>query len=405
MSRCNLFFSKPALITACGNNSDSLWNRIISADNSAIKLISTKYGTKSFYSAVIEDNLSFRFDSTIADTHIIRIVDYALNELKNSIQQAVNKYGNNRIGICIGGCDNSSELSIAAHEKYLLSGSFPDDYNLSNQSAYFIAEHIKKVFGITGPSTAMATACSSSGSAIIKAAQLICSGLADAMIVGGADIVSDLELLGFDSIECISSSPTNPFSQNRSGITLGEAAVFFVLSKDKLFSDEPSIMLAGYGETADAVHITSPDVNASGAVRAMQQAIEYAGIKPEQVGYINLHGTGTQLNDAMEATAVNKVFGTEVPCSATKSITGHTLGASSALSTAICYETIVRNAGKTDLCLPAQAWDRIYDKNIPPIRIISRENSCIADKSLNYCMSNSFGFGGINVSLLIKKGD
>ncbi len=206
-------------------------------------------------------------------------------------------------------------------------------------------------------------------------------------------------------MECISPRPTNPFSRNRSGISLGEAAVFFVLSKDPLLPDGPALTLAGYGESADAYHVTSPDPSGQGAVLAMEKALRSAGISAENIGYVNLHGTGTPLNDAMEAKALSHVLGSDVPCSATKSITGHSLGAAGAMSAAVCYETLVRNAGQAEATLPAQSWDGDYDADLPRLNIIDAGNNRGRPCLQPYCMSNSFGFGGANVSLVLKRED
>ncbi|MBQ9537661.1 MAG: 3-oxoacyl-ACP synthase, partial [Treponema sp.] len=317
--------------------------------------------------------------------------------LDSCLVKAKSMYGVERIAVLVGGCDNGSELSLKAHRQYLETGSFPKDYKLDMQGASYVASYIKDLLKLEGPATAIATACSSSSTAMARAADMISGGICDAALVGGVDIVSDLELLGFASMECISPSPTNPFSINRMGITLGEAACFFIISRDKLLTGEPVVFLAGYGETSDAYHVTSPDPDASGAVQAMRQALDSAGIKAGQLDYVNLHGTGTHPGDAMEALAVSKALGCQIPCSASKSITGHTLGAAGAISAAICHEVLVRNR------FPAQYWDGQYDSNIPRIKIVDASFSPTEKKTLHYCMSNSFGFGGVNVSLVFGK--
>lgn len=400
MKRDKLYISRPALVTACGIGMESLWKHLSTADNSAIRPMRSTFGGREFYAATVDDGLLSPAPAP-HDTHIMRLAQTALAELDPTLQRALSLYGNGCIGACVGGCDNGSELSIQAHKSYVESGRFPDGYRLEMQSAGGLASSLKSRYGLGGPATASATACSSSATATIKAAQLIRAGICDAMIVGGVDIVSDLELLGFDSMECISAGPSNPFSRNRSGITLGEAAVFFILSKAPISPEEPSITLAGYGETADAFHMTSPDTSAAGAVAAIRQALERAGIGAGQVDYVNLHGTGTLHGDAMEALAVSTVFGSGTPCSATKSITGHTLGAAGALALAICHETLLRNRAGTSCCLPAQAWDGIYDTEIPNIHIVGAGDASQVKRNVRYCMCNSFGFGGANVSLLL----
>ncbi len=454
-----LYLSEPALICACGRGRDALWQAVTQADNSAIRDCRTAEGSRSFPAALVaerdllpagscvapdsapgiaQDKTSHAFDPA---TKLVRMEQTALADLDGTLAAALNRYGPDRIAVLVGSCDNSSETSLSGHRQFFQEGTFPPGYTLARQGAQAVSAAVRERYGLRGPAVSCASACSSSAAAVVKAAQLIRGGIADAVIVGGADLASDLVLLGFASMECISPAATNPFSRNRSGITLGEAAAFFLLVKDNFVTDRPAVTLAGYGESADAYHITSPDPSGAGAASAMRQALRSAGIGPQELGYINLHGTGTKLNDAMEARAVAAVTGGAVPCSATKSVTGHTLGAAGALSLAVCYETLVRNAGTiatgnagaiatgnagpagarempaggantgaggstgaSDIVLPAQAWDGEYDEELPRLNIIGKENNRLSPRSggLRYCMSNSFGFGGANVSLILQ---
>ena len=256
-----------------------------------------------------------------------------------------------------------------------------------------ISKKIKERFKLEGPCLTFNTACSSSGGAIIKAAQLINSGIADAVIAGGIDLASETALMGFDSLEAISQEKTNPLSKNRHGITLGDGAAFFVLSKEPL--SDFSAKLLGWGESCDAYHMTSPHPQGDGAYRSMSEALKLSGLKPEQIDYLNLHGTGTKLNDAMESKAVEKIFqGHKVFVSSTKSLMGHTLGASSAIEAAVCILAI-RNNG-----LPLQSWDGIQDPELPALNVADK-NNCRNTADIKICMSNSFGFGGANSTLII----
>ena len=335
--------------------------------------------------------LAGRISSTagsMAHTRFLRIVEVALEQIGERIEAVKSRYGPERIGVCVGSCDNGSELSLPAHKAFFTGGSFPADYELRYQSAAFPAAFIAKTLGIQGPAMTIATACASSAGAIAKGADLISSGVCDAVIAGGADIASATVLSGFDSLGVLSDSICNPFSKNRKGITLGDGAAFFVLSKE-----EDEVALLGYGESADAFHITAPRQDAAGAIRAMKQALAYARLTPEAVDYINLHGTGTQLNDQMEATAVAAVFQNHAPwVSSTKPITGHTLGAAGALELAMCWMALHTGT------LPRHCWDAVPDINMPAMRFVG--TGCLPEK-LDVCMSNSFAFGGCNVSLII----
>jgi 3-oxoacyl-[acyl-carrier-protein] synthase-1 len=327
-------------------------------------------------------------------TRIIRIIDAAVEQIRPDIEKAAVKYGSGKIGVCIGSCDNGSEGSFLAHQSLLAKGAFPEDYSLRFQSAAFPAEYIARKFGLSGPVFTCATACAGGASAIIRGAEMIRSRLCGAVIAGGADIVSDTVFAGFHSLEAISDSLTNPFSKNRKGINLGEGAAFFLLeAAEPSAAGNSAIELLGAGESADAYHITAPGTDGAGPAKAMKAALADAELIAEQIGYINLHGTGTELNDKAEALAMKEVFGKIPPVSSTKPVTGHTLGAAGALEAAICWMVLTEKRG-----LPAHCWDGVIDEEIrvSPIGKDCRETPDI-------CMSNSFAFGGCNVSLILGR--
>ena len=415
-----IYLSRPGVVCPVGKNSRELFEAVCKADNSCIKKRLICDGIEFYTSSVNKED--FAAAGGDFDSKLIRIENAAINQIENIVKAAVQKYGHNKVGVCVGSCDNLTELSGPAHLEYFTNGNFKD-YSIEKQSAQYVARFIKERFGLLSPCSAFTTACSSSAVAIIKAAQLIKAGICDVVIAGGVDIASDTALLGFGSLEAISSEPTNPFSKNRHGITLGEAAAFFVLCREDL--DKTGITLAGYGESADAYHMTSPDPEGTGAEAAMKAALKSAGLRAEDIGYLNLHGTGTKFNDSMEAKAVDRVFGSyKVPCSSTKGSTGHTLGAAAALELAICFETLqglgadaptgksgvaagdgtvastVASDTISSFILPSQHWDKVQDEAMPVLNIVS-----VGDRAekISACMSNSFAFGGANAALIIKK--
>lgn len=394
-----VYLSKPAVFCCCANSSEELWNSVVSGNQSGIRKVTALNG-KEFYAARISDELLQEKSSARFDMRIMRIEEKCLSQLAHLVEAAKKSYGANRIGVCVGSCDNGTEFSIAGHRKYFANGAFDSDYSLEIQGADYVSTFVAEKFELQGPCMTFSTACSSSAGAIIKGAELIRAGLCDAVVAGGIDIASDTTLLGFDALEAVSSEKTNPFSKNRHGITLGDAGAFFLLTSEKA---DDCVELLGYGESADAYHMTSPDPSGDGAKRAMESALKSAGLKPEQIDYINLHGTGTKFNDSMEGKAVDAVFaGYKVPCSTTKPMTGHTLGAAGALEAAVCYNAIVNNAGKSEgeIKLPVQVWDKIQDEEIPELNIVNagEKSGC---KKVRICMSNSFAFGGANASLII----
>ena len=445
----------PGVASAAGCSADEFWSAVTGGAQDGLVKVKTVSG-KEFFAGKIADK---KLSPTAArfDMRIIQIEDLALNQISSQIEFCKNKYGPSRVGVFVGSCDNGSEFSVAGHRKYFESGAFGKDYSIEMQSADYPATYIKEKYGLEGPAYVFATACSSSATAVIKAAQMIRAGMIDAAVVGGADLASDTALIGFDALESISKEKTNPFSKNRSGITLGEGAAFFVLCKEppRFFAgtqndggdDAPchvergetsaAIELLGYGESSDANHITAPLADGTGAAAAMNAALRFfAGTQNDNacaqndggdddaschversetsadssvaplpqndkaciIDYINLHGTGTHLNDAMEARGVNLVFkdaAALIPCSSTKPLTGHTLGASSAIELAACYLAIVHNE------LPLHVFDGEYDEGLPKLNLVRYKNQ--STKKIKVCMSNSFGFGGCNTSLIIGK--
>lgn len=395
-----IYLSNPAVICCAGANAQEFFKSAVNGDQSGIKKtecsLAGEDGHKTFFAGKIDSSLLKPTDSKF-DSRFLQVLDAGLEQLKDPVELAVKKYGKERIAVCVGQCDNGSELSFKANKELFKNGKLPADYDLMAQGAEVPAMYVSKKFDVTGPSLSFATACSSSATAIIKAKELIKSGIADAVIAGGADIVSDTVLLGFNSLEAIDTQKiTDPFSKNRNGITLGEASAFFVLSKDDI--EDTKIVLAGTGESCDASHMTAPLADGSGAESAIKAALKEAGLKAEQIDYVNMHGTGTHLNDSMEAKGVNLVFGEyKVPVSTTKPVTGHTLGAAGALELAACFFAI-----KTQK-LPVQVWDGDFDTEIPELNIVTKGKEHLLSRPVKICMSNSFAFGGANASLIIRK--
>jgi len=390
----NIWLSAPGLVCCAGKNKNELYDSCLNGYQDGMVMRELPGTPGKFPVGLIPGDLpevDFPPAAYAGGTRIIRIIDAALEQIRPDIEKAIAKYGAEKIGVCLGSCDNGSEGSLLAHQKLLAQGAFPEDYNLRFQSASFPAEFIAHKFGVSGPVFTIATACAGGASAIIRGSELIRSGLCGAVIAGGADIVSDTVFAGFHSLEAISDSLTNPFSKNRKGINLGEGAAFFLLDSEK----NSSVELLGTGESADAYHMTAPGTDGAGPARAMRAALVDAEIKAKQIGYINLHGTGTELNDKAEALAMKAVFDEMPPISSTKPITGHTLGAAGALEAAICWMVLVEKKG-----LPVHCWDGVKDEEITVF-----PGGGDGQKTPAICMSNSFAFGGCNASLILGAGD
>jgi 3-oxoacyl-[acyl-carrier-protein] synthase-1 len=238
----------------------------------------------------------------------------------------------------------------------------------------------------------ISSACSSSGKVFASAQRAIESGLIDAALVGGVDSLCLTTLYGFHSLQLVSAAPCRPFDIARSGISIGEAAAFALLERAPVAPAAEAVLLLGYGESSDAYHMSSPHPQGRGARAAMEQALAAAGVAPSEIDYINFHGTGTPSNDESEARAVAAALGAQVPGSSTKGATGHTLGAAGALEAVICALAL-----RAQL-LPAGVNTTHLD---PALQVNYQLRSRPAP--LRRVMSNSFGFGGSNCSLIFGR--
>ena len=307
-------------------------------------------------------------------------------QIEGPIQQAIQTFGASRIGIVLGTSTSGTDEASRGIADYLREGHFPADYDYRQQELGAPANFLADWLQLSGPAYVISTACTSSARALMSAQRLLDLGLCDAVLCGGVDSLCKLTLNGFTSLEAVSAQRCNPFSVNRNGINIGEAAVLFLMSK----SPAP-IALLGSGASCDAHHISAPEPSGKGALQAMSKALASAKLTPAQIGYLNLHGTATQHNDAMESLAVAALFPAGVACSSTKPLTGHTLGAAGALEAAFCWLSLMEGT------VPPHVWDGQADPALPTLQWAK-----VGDTLQTRClMSNSFAFGGNNVSLII----
>ena len=317
-----------------------------------------------------------------------RLLLAALGQIRACVEQWRAKVGSERIAIVLGTSTSGIDEGIQA----LAAETVPAGYHYCQQElgspALFLADYL----GVHGPAYTLSTACSSSARAFISAQRLLAADMADVVLVGGADTLCGLTLNGFYSLESLAAAICAPFARDRDGINIGEAAALCLLTREA-----GPVALLGAGESSDAYHVSAPHPEGFGAEAAMRMALEQGGVQPEQVGYINLHGTGTRLNDSMEAKAVHRLFGDRVPCSSTKALTGHTLGAAGATEAALAWLLL-----SEDLPLPHQAYPASErDESLAPIDLL------LAPQPLArpLVLSNSFAFGGNNVSLLLARSE
>lgn len=306
-----------------------------------------------------------------------------------SVIAAREKYGANRVAVFLGTSTSGMQETEFAYGNLDANGELPQDYCFTKTHNNFsLADFIQNFFELNGVAHVVSTACSSSAKVFASAYRYIQAGFCDAAIVGGVDSLCMSTLYGFNSLQLISKQKCTPWGHNRSGINIGEGAGFALLEKSE--GEQDDILLLGYGESSDAYHMSTPHPEGRGAAQAMQAALDSAGLTAADVDYINLHGTATQSNDSAEDKAVASVFGTAIPASSTKGWTGHTLGAAGITEVifgclAIKNKFIPVNLNTTQRD-PETTINIVLEKNTLPV---------------NKFISNSFGFGGSNCSLLI----
>lgn len=316
----------------------------------------------------------------------------ALKQIEGEFQALSKNIAKERIAVIIGSSTSGIAEGETAAQCKLETGEFPDDYDYACQELYAPAQFIADYLGITGPTYTISTACSSSAKALHSASMMLEQGLVDMVICGGVDSLCKLTVSGFDALESMSQEKCQPFAQHRDGINIGEAAALFIMS-----TQTAAIALLGAGESSDAYHISAPDPSGAGAIRAMKAAMKAARCVSEDIGYINLHGTGTEKNDEMEARAVYEMFADQVPASSTKRLTGHTLGAAGALEAALCWLLL----DSPEMSLPIHELVAARDDALAPIQLVSEASKL----NTPICMSNSFAFGGNNMSLILGRVD
>ena len=332
-------------------------------------------------------------------------------EIEPELRAAISHFGTERIAVVLGTSTSGIEEASQNIAHYLKQGELPAHYGYAQQELAEPANFLSDWLGLSGPCFSISTACTSGARALLSAQRLLNLGVCAAVICGGVDSLCRLTLNGFSALEAVSAERCNPFSVNRHGINIGEGAALFLMTKEPM-TKEPlsgaarsavprgavSITLLGGGASSDAHHISAPQPDGLGAQAAMRKALTAAGLSANQVDYLNLHGTATTHNDAMESQAVQAIFPHGVPCSSSKPMVGHTLGAAGALEAAFCWLTLSQY--NPQQLLPPHLWDGQADPALPALNLV-QPGTQLSNTRPRRLMSNSFAFGGNNISLLL----
>ena len=325
-----------------------------------------------------------------------RLAELALRQdgFLDAVDAAAVRWGRRRIGVFIGtSTAGIMQTELAYRARDPVSGALPADFVYgTTHNSFSVADYVRRRCGLEGPAMAVSSACASSAKVFGTARRMIEAGLIDAALVGGTDSLCLTTLYGFHSLQLSSPAPCRPFDVARDGISIGEAAAFALLERASAKIGGDSVLLYGVGESSDAYHMSAPHPEGLGAKRAMQAALSAGSLEPGDIDYINLHGTGTPSNDRSESQAVTSIFGPTTPCSSTKGATGHTLGAAGALEAVICALAI-RNG-----MMPGGVQTTRVDPTLTAHYIKENRHS-----PLRRVLSNSFGFGGTNCSLIFGR--
>jgi 3-oxoacyl-[acyl-carrier-protein] synthase II len=399
------------LVTAAGESSRTTWDAVLSGKSAVTRV--SGFDTEGFSSRIAAEIKDFdptQYMDRKDARHNDPVVHYAAACARECLDDMnLDEFDRDRVGVVIGSGIGGISTLETQHQVLLKRG--PGRVNpffIPMLISDMAAGYVSIVHGLKGPNYSTVSACASGANAVADSCLLIKAGMADAVLTGGTEAaVSPLSLAGFCALKALSSRndeperASRPFDRDRDGFVLGEGAGVMMLEDLEHARRRGANILAevaGVGLSADAHHITAPAPDGVGAVRAMAAALKSAGIAPGDVDYINAHGTSTQLNDASETTAIKKLFGDyayKIAISSTKSVIGHLLG----------------SAASVELILCALA---IRDEKIPPtINYENPDPACdldyvpnqARDRKIDVALSNSFGFGGHNVSIIVKRYD
>ncbi len=342
------------------------------------------------------DSYRVRSDLSAYDCRNNRLAQLCLEQdgFADAVEAAKDKYGAARIGVFLGTSTSGIlQTELAYRRLDPQTGALPADFQYAEtQNAYSLASFVTRYLGLRGPSFVVSSACSSSAKVFANALRMMAAGVCDAAVVGGVDSLCLSTLYGFNSLGLVSRFPCRPYDADRDGISVGEGAGFVLIERATQKNSSGAMFLLGVGESSDAYHMSTPHPEGLGAKLAMQRALASAGLRADEIDYINLHGTATKSNDASEGKAVSEVFGDRVPCSSTKGWTGHLLGAAGITEAIIAMLAVehdfVPGSVNTQRLDTAMAIDYRIENGTGKIARV---------------LSNSFGFGGSNCSLVLGR--
>jgi 3-oxoacyl-[acyl-carrier-protein] synthase-1 len=392
-----LVLSHLSIVTSLGAGQEAQL-RALEAGRSGLDACAFESAPVATYVGVVSAVDAHRINGNAAayDCRNNRLADLALaaDGFAERVAAAARRYGRHRIGVFLGtSTAGLLQTEIAYRGRDAATGALPTNYvYATTHNTYSIGDFVRSTLGLEGPAMVASSACATTAKIFANAARMIEAGFCDAAVVGGADTLCATTLYGFGALGVLSSEPCRPFDAERSGISIGEAGAFALLERREAAQCGDPILLLGAGESSDAHHMSSPHPEGVGARLAMERALASAGLAARDIDHINLHGTATPVGDAAEDRAVSDLFGTATPCSSTKGYTGHTLGAAGIVE-AIFSCLSVRHG-----LMPGSPHTRSVDPSFRSQYVVRTREGRV-----DRVMSNSFGFGGANCSLILGR--
>jgi 3-oxoacyl-[acyl-carrier-protein] synthase-1 len=383
------------MVNALGMCREEIWPRLIGGDQSGFALRDDfGPGVSHLFGAVQGELPEIPASLARYACRNNQLALAALEAIRNSVAAALRSFGAARVAIVVGTSTSGIAEAELAFRERTRTGRLSSTFEIVQLEFGGLAEFLAETSGAAGPCYTLATACSAGAKALVSARTLLELDLCDAVIAGAVDSLCGLTANGFGALQALARGLSNPMSRNRDGINLGEGAALFLVTRES-----GAIGLLGAGESNDAHHISAPEPGGMGAEACMRAALADCGARAEDIAYLNLHGTGTPHNDAMESVAVDRVFGREIPCSSTKPLVGHTLGASGAIEAGFCWMMLSHREDGV-LTPPPHCWDEEADADLPPLALV-KPGTRIEAGPPAAVMSSSFGFGGSNCALVI----
>jgi len=319
----------------------------------------------------------------------------ALGQIRNTVESVKRQYGDDSVAVLVGSSTSGMDEGGRALSAIVQREKWPAWYEYELQTPGNPSQFAQWLLGLRGPAYTIATACSSGAKVFASGARLLRQGVCKAVVVAGVDSLCPLTANGFAALDALALSFCRPFAADRDGLNLGEGAAAMVMVAEEL--GEEHIRLLGYGESSDGYHICAPEPDGLGVELAIRQALNMANIQASQLDYVNLHGTGTRQNDAMEARLANRIYGANLALSSTKKLTGHTLGAAGAIEAALAW-LLLSSLNKRQH-IPGQVGDYEIDPELAPVNLIRDWHPIDRKKSI--IGSHSLAFGGNNTMLIL----